>query len=214
MAHIFILFFATFSAAFMGVVIPGLINMTAAKISAKKGKFEAVFFAIGSSVIVVLQAYIAVLISRYLYNNPVIIDRLLRIALVVFAVFAIYFFIIARKNKEKKTKKVEVKRTNSFFKGVFLASLNLLPIPYFSGLNAAWNVSGWIQFENLDILMFILAAGLGNFSALYTYIVYFNRLETKTNRFSKHSDYILGVLMLALVIITLIRILYGNIDEA
>ncbi|NAS31330.1 LysE family transporter [Flavobacteriaceae bacterium R38] len=214
MEHTSLLFFTTFSAAFMGVVIPGLINMTAAKISAKKGKLEAVLFAVGSSLIVVLQAYIAVLISKYLYNNPVIIDTLLRIALIVFTVFAIYFFIIARKNKKKEIKEVEVKKTNSFFKGIFLASLNVLPIPYFSGLNAAWNVSGWIKFEPLDILTFILAAGLGNFSTLYIYIVYFNRLETRTNRFSKYSDYILSLLMLILVIITLIRIFYGNTNES
>jgi len=133
MEHTSILFFTTYSAAFMGVVIPGLINMTAAKISAKKGKLEATLFAIGSSLIVILQAYIAVLISRYLYNNPFIIDTLLKIALIVFTVFAIYFFIVARKNKKKEIKNietVEVKKTNSFIKGIFLASLNVLPIPY------------------------------------------------------------------------------------
>lgn len=213
MTHIFILFFATYSAAFMGVVIPGLINMTAAKTSAKKGRLAAILFSVGASCVVVLQAYIAVLISQYLYNNPVIIDLLLKIALVVFTVFTIYFFIIARKNKKKKAKEIKVSKTNSFFKGVFLAALNVLPIPYFSGLNAAWNISGWIKFELLDILTFILAAGLGTFSTLYIYVVYFNRLETKSNRFSKHSDYILSALMFILVIITLIRIFYGDIDE-
>ncbi|NER14620.1 LysE family transporter [Leptobacterium flavescens] len=209
MEHIFILFFATYSAAFMGVVPPGLINMTAAKTSAKKGKANAVLFAFGASSVVVLQAYLGVMISRYLYNNPIVIDILLKVALIVFAVFAVYFFIIARRKKEKKINVVEVSRKNSFFKGMFLATLNVLPIPYFSGLNAAWNVSGWIKFELLDTLTFILAAGLGTFSTLYIYIIYFSRLESKTDRFSKYSDYILSVLMLILVIITLIRIFYG-----
>ena len=214
MEHIIILFFATYSAAFMSVVIPGLINMTAAKISTEKGKLNAVLFAIGASTIVFLQAYIAVLISRYLYNNPIIIDWLLKIALVVFTVFAVYFFVVARKNRKKEAKVVTVSKTNDFFKGIFLATLNVLPIPYYAGLNAAWNVSGLIEFDITDTLIFILAAGLGNFSTLYIYIFYFNRLETRTNRFSKHSDYILSVLMVVLVIITLIRIFYADIDES
>ena len=214
MGDLFILFFATFSAAFMSVVIPGLINMTTAKVATKKGKVAGILFAVGASLVVMLQSYIAIAISRYLYNNPVIIDALLKIALVVFAVFAIYFFVIAKRQKQKKRKEVKVSKTNSFFRGIFLATLNVLPIPYYSGLSAAWNVSGLIMYELSGILIFVLAAGLGNFSTLYLYIVYFNRLEAKSNRFSKHSDYILSVLMLILVIITLIRIFYADIDES
>ncbi len=208
MTHLIILFFATFSAAFMATVPPGLLNMNAAKISVKKGKLNALMFATGVCIIVMLQAYIGVLISKFLYNNPVVIDTLLKIALIVFAVFAVYFFIVARKNREKKIKMVNVSKKSSFFKGMFLASLNLLAIPYYSGLNAAWNASGWINFEWQDIAVFMLAAGLGTFAMLYMYIIYFNKLESKSDRFSKYSDYILSVLMMILVVITFIRIFY------
>ena len=211
MIHLLILFFATFSAALMGVAPPGLINITAAKISSEKGKMNGILFATGASVTVVLQAYIAVLISKYLYNNPFVLDILLKIALLIFAFFAIYFFIMARKNGEQKVrKKAEVKKRNSFYKGVFLAILNILPIPYFCGLNAAWNVSGWIKFQLSDILVFIMAAGMGTFAMLYLYVVYFDKLQTRSDRFSRYSDYILSVLMFILLIITLIRILYAG----
>jgi len=209
MVHHIILFFATFSAALMGVVFPGLINITAAKVSSEKGKVNGILFAVGASITVVFQAYIAVLISRYLYNNPYVIDLLLKIALGVFGFFAVYFFILARKKKDKKLKKVRISKRNNFFKGMLLAMLNVLPIPYFCALNAAWNVSGWIKFEILDILTFIIAAGLGTFSMLYMYVVYFDKLQTKTDRFSRHSDYILSVLMFILVIITFMRLFYG-----
>ena len=91
---------------------------------------------------------------------------------------------------------------------MLLAALNLLTIPYYSGLNAMWNKAGWIKFEPTDTFTFILAAGMGTFSVLYLYTFYFNKLETKTNRFSKNSNYILGVLMLILLMITVIRIFY------
>ena len=157
---------------------------------------------------VVMQAYIAVLISKFLYRNPEVIDILLKIALGVFAFFAVYFFISARKEAKKQIKMVKVSRKNSFFKGMLLAALNLLTIPYYSGLNAMWNASGWIKFEAWDIGVFILAAGCGTFAVLYLYAVYFNKLEEKTRTFGKNSNYILSALMLVLLMITIIRIFY------
>lgn len=209
MTHIIILFFATFSAAFMATVPPGLLNMNAAKTSVEKGKLNGIVFSLGVSSMIMVQAYVAVLISKFLYRNPEVIDLLLKIALVVFAFFAVFFFITAKRKKSKKMQKVKVSKKNSFYKGVLLAALNLLTIPYYSGLNAMWNEAGWIKFEAQDITTFVVAAGAGTFSVLYLYTFYFDKLETKTNRFSKNSNYILSALMLVLLVITLIRIFYN-----
>ena len=112
----------------------------------------------------------------------------------------------ARNNRKKVVKTVKISKRNSFFKGMLLAALNLLTIPYYSGLNIMWNASGWIKFQVWDIVIFVLAAGCGTFSVLYMYTIYFNKLENKTNRFSKNSNYILSVLMLVLLAITVYRI--------
>lgn len=209
MGHLLILFFATFSAAFMATVPPGLLNMNAAKTSVEKGKLNGIIFSLGVSTVIMVQAYIAVLISKLLHNNPHVVEVLLQIALVVFAFFAVYFFIAARKNQKKEVKIIKVSKKNSFFKGMLLATLNLLTIPYYSGLNVMWNASGWIKFELWDIVVFVLAAGLGTFSVLYMYTIYFNKLENKTNRFSKNSNYVLSGLMVVLFIITIIRLFYN-----
>ncbi|MGB5554975.1 MAG: LysE family transporter [Flavobacteriaceae bacterium] len=208
MEHLLILSFATFSAAFMATVPPGLLNVNAAKMSVEKGKLNGVIFSLGISTMVMVQATIGVYISKFLHNNPEVIDWLLKIALLIFAFFAVYFFFAARRNKKKPVRKVEVSKRNSFFKGFFLAAVNLLTIPYYSGLNAMWNASGWIKFELTDILTFVLAAGLGTFSVMYLYVFYFNKMERKTDGFSKNSNYILSALMVLLLMITLIRIFY------
>ncbi len=208
MTHLLILFFATYSAAFMATVPPGLLNMNAAKTSVERGKANGIIFSLGVSSMIMVQAYVAVLISKFLYRNPEIIDLLLKLAIAVFAFFAIYFFISAKKNRSEKLHIAKMSRKNSFLKGVILAALNLLTIPYYSGINAMWNASGWIKFELWDILTFILAAGTGTFSVLYLYTVYFNKLENKTNAFSRNSNYILSLLMLVLLVITIFRIFY------
>lgn len=210
MTDLIILFFITFSAALLGVVPPGLINITAAKISTQKGKMNGIIFAIGASLIVLVQAMIAVMISKYLYHNQEVIDALLKIALVIFGLLGIYFFMIARKKKGKRIRMVKVSKKGSFFKGIFLAMLNVLPIPYFAGLNALWRTSGLMEFTNIDIAVFILGAGFGTFAMLYMYVFYFNKSQSRSGKFSKSSDYILSILMLILVIITLIRIFFGQ----
>ncbi|WP_298416972.1 lysine transporter LysE [uncultured Kordia sp.] len=210
MTDFIILFFITFSAALLGVVPPGLINITAAKISTQKGKMNGVIFSVGAALIVVIQAFIAVLISKYLYKNREVIDTLLKVALVIFGLLGIYFFIIAKKKKEKRIRMVKVSKKGSFFKGIFLATLNVLPIPYFAGLNALWNVSGLMEFTVAYIIVFVLAAGLGTFAMLYMYVFYFDKSQSSSGKFSKHSDYILSILMLVLVIITLIRIFFKS----
>ncbi len=206
MEHLLILFFATFSAAFMATVPPGLLNMNAAKTSVDKGKLNGIIFSLGVSTMIMLQAVVAVYISKYLHRNPDVVEALLKIAVLVFAFLAIYFFMAARGNKKKAVKAVNISKRNSFFKGILLAGLNLLTIPYYSGLNIMWNASGWIKFQIWDIVVFVLAAGCGTFSVLYMYTIYFNKLENKTNRFSKNANYILSALMLVLLAIALYRI--------
>lgn len=107
---------------------PGLINLTAAKTSATKGKLNGILFAVGAAIVVMIQAYLAVHISKYLFNNPFVIDVLLKIAVIV---FSFYFFVVARKRRNKKMKVVQVSKKSSFYKGMLLSTVNVLPIPYF-----------------------------------------------------------------------------------
>ena len=206
MQHLLILFFATYSAAFMATVPPGLLNMNAAKVSVEKGKLNGVVFSLGISTTIIIQAFIAVWISKFLHNNPEISEWLLKIAVLVFAGLAIYFYLAAKKNKQDEVRLVKVSKKNSYFKGMGLATLNLLTIPYYSGLNLMWTSTGWIKFQIWDILTFILAAGCGTFTVLYMYTIYFNKLENKNQRFSRNSNYILSILMVILLIVALIRI--------
>ena len=208
MSHLVVLFFVTFSAAFMATVPPGLLNMSAAKISVEKGPNNAYIFSLGVVIVVLVQAYIAVLISKYLFSHPEVIKLLMKVAVGVFSVFAMYFFASAMGQKRPKAHFLKVKKRSSFYKGMFLAAVNLLSIPYYSGLNAMWKASGWISFALEDTLVFMLAAAAGTFSVLYLYIVYFKKLQKKNRTFSSRANYILGMLMLVLGVITLFRIYY------
>ena len=206
MQQLFFLFLGTFLAAFFASLPPGLLNMNAAKTSIEKGKANGIMFGFGVSVTVMIQAYISVRITKYLLRNSEIIELLLQIALIIFAILAFFFFVKAKKQHSKPIEFVQSKKRGSFTKGVFLATINILSIPYYSGLNTIFHKQNLMNYKVIDEVFFILASGLGTFLVMYLYAFYFNKMERKTKRFSNNSNYILSVLMAVLFIITAIRL--------
>lgn len=201
------IFLITYFAALLGVVPPGLVNMSVAKTCVQRGKKDGLLVAIGASIVVLFQALIAILLAKYIFNNPYVRNILLRTGLVIFVLMTIYFFIMAQR-KKKNVEVEDTSGTRSVLKGMAVAALNILPIPFFVAIGVALNVGGNVEYHFLDILIFILGASLGTFSTLYLYVLFFARIEDKATFFSKYSNYFMAILMLVLVIITLIRILY------
>ncbi|WP_024768191.1 LysE family translocator [Aquimarina macrocephali] len=201
------LFLVTFFASLVGVIPPGLVNMTVARTCLERGKNNGILVAVGASIVVIFQALIAILLAKYIFFNPYVRNILLRTGAVIFFFMAIYFF---AKAKQKSTK-IKVYRNNdtrSFFKGVMMSAINVLPIPYFCAIAAGMSVSGKIEYDTLRITAFIIAAGAGTFVTLYFYVFSFLKIEKKTASIAKYSNYFMGILMLVLVVITLARIIY------
>ena len=201
------IFLITYFAALLGVVPPGLVNMTVAKTCVQKGKKNGIYVAVGASFVVLIQAMIAIFLARYIFDNPFVKNVLLRAGLVVFLILMVYFFVMAK----HKRKKVEVSPTSgvkSILKGIMIAALNIFPIPYFVALGAALNVNGQVEYHFLNNTVFVLAASLGTFTTLYLYALFFAKIEAEENFFAKYSNYFMAGLMLILVVITFIRIYY------
>lgn len=201
------LFLVTFFASLVGVIPPGLVNMTVARTCLERGKKNGILVAYGASVVVLFQALIAILLAKYIFFNPFVKNILLRTGAVIFFFMAIYFFAKAKQNKTK-IKAYKHDETRSFFKGVMVSALNVLPIPYFCAIAAGMSVSGKMEYDALRITAFTIAAGTGTFVTLYFYVFSFLKIEKKTASITKYTNYFMGILMLILVAITLARIIY------
>ena len=201
------LFLVTFFASLIGVIPPGLVNMTVAKTCIEKGKKNGILVALGASVVVIAQAALAILLAKYIFFNPFVKNILLRTGAVIFFLMAIYFF-AKGKQRKNSVKTYSRGKKRSFFKGVMMSSLNVLPIPYFCAIAAAMSVSGKIEYDAYRITVFSLAAGAGTFLTLYAYVLSFLKIEKNTAAIAKYSNYFMGVLMLILVMLTLARIVY------
>lgn len=200
------LFLITFLTAFFGVLPPGLVNMTVAKTCVERGRKSGIMVAIGGSVVVFIQAWVAIQLARYIFNERWMVDILLRTGLVVFFLLGIYFFIKAKKRsaqKEVKLSKHGVVR--SFFKGAMISAFNILPIPYFCAVATALNIKGTVEYDIVTMVSFVLAAGLGTFVMLYIYALLFLKIKIKEQSFAKRSNYFMAILMLLLMFATIAK---------
>jgi len=195
-----------FLAALVGVIPPGLLNMSAAKISMKQGRKIALLFSAGVSLTVCVQTYVALLFARYLDRHPEIIEILQEVALGIFLSISIYFFFIAKDTRREIPKEVNHSRTNRFFYGILLAALNLLPIPYWVYISITFSAFGWFTFEQPGLWATVIASGFGTFMMLAIYIQFFKQKE-ENKRSSLNMNYIIGIITTIISVITLVRII-------
>jgi threonine/homoserine/homoserine lactone efflux protein len=197
-----------FFIAFLAVIPPGLINMTAAKISLQEGKNEAISFAIGASVIIFFQTFIAVLFARFISNHQEIVSTLQEIGIFVFSLLSFYFFWIAKKPKKIKTDSRVKGKSNRFFLGMLLSTLNLLPIPFYVFASMTLAASGYFSFDKIPVAEFVIGVMIGSFTVFYIYIVAFKKIENKTEFLMRNINTIIGSVTTFMAVLTLFKLLY------
>ena len=197
-----------FFIAFLAVIPPGLINMTAAKISLQEGKNEAISFAFGASVIIFFQTFIAVLFARFISNHQEIVSTLQEIGIFIFSLLSIYFFWIAKKPKKIKTDSRVKGKSNRFFLGMLLSTLNLLPIPFYVFASMTLAASGYFSFDKIPVAEFVIGVMIGSFTVFYIYIVAFKKIENKTEFLMRNINTIIGSVTTFMAVLTLFKLLY------
>lgn len=194
--------------ALVGVIPPGLLNMTAAKISLKEGAGRGIMFSTGVCVVVFIQTYIAAIFSRYLSNRQDIVEILQRVAFVIFVLITIYFLVAASKQKKTKVIEADVRsKKTRFFYGMLLSGLNVFPIPYQAYMTITLASFGWMDFERLSIITYVTGAAMGTFVMMYIYIFFFDKIKDKAFTSQKNMNYIIGSVTGVVALITLISIL-------
>lgn len=196
-----------FITSVIAITPPGLINMTAAKVSIEEGRTRAFVFAGGATFIVLIQTFIATVFAKFIDRNPDVVIVLREIGLVIFLALTFYFFWTSKKMKPKE-KKVRLRSKRSrFFLGMLLSALNLFPIPFYVIISITLASYKVFSFEMPFIYSFVLGSGLGAYFAFYCYIAFFKKMESKTSFILNNMNYIIGSITGLVSIITLINII-------
>src|SRR5690606_29053581 len=149
--------------ALVGVIPPGLLNMTAAKISLKEGHVRGIMFSIGVCVIVFLQTYIAAIFASYLTVHPDVVKVLQRVAFVIFVLITVYYLLIAKATSKTEVDPESRSKHSRFFHGMFLSAINVFPIPYQAYMTITLASIGWLEFKSSMIISYVFGAVTGTF---------------------------------------------------
>jgi len=161
-----------FITSFLGTLTPSMLNMTTAKISLHKNKIEALKFAMGASLVVLAQAYIAILFTKFLRTNPAFVQALQKIAMVILGLllsalnmFSIPFYCgVTTALDVAGWLKFTQQNIISFVVGSAIGTFALLAL-YANYANVIQKKSKGLT-KNINIILSILTGGL----ALLTFI--------------------------------------------
>ena len=182
--------------------------MTAAKIALKEGPGRGIMFSTGVCITVFIQTYLAAIFAKFLSARSDIIEILQRVAFVLFILIAVYYLVIASKKKESPESNTEIRsKRGRFFQGVFLAALNLFPIPYQAYMTITLASFGWCNFVRPCIITYVTGAVMGTFVMLYVYIFFFDKIKTNGVTSQKNMNYIIGGITALVALVTGISIL-------
>ena len=191
----------------IGVIPPGLLNMTAAKISLKEGHVRGIVFSAGVCVVVLVQTYVASIFARYLSMHPEVIGILRAVALVIFILITIYFLFVAKSTPKQQIEPKIKSKHSRFFQGVLLSVLNVFPIPYQAYMTITLASFGWMTFEKTSVMAYVVGAATGTFVTLYTYIFFFDKIKGKAFTSQKNMNLIIGGITGVIAIATLVNII-------
>jgi threonine/homoserine/homoserine lactone efflux protein len=199
--------FLGFVTALLGVFPPGLINMTAAKISVQEGKTRAMLFTVGAIIIVFFQTLVSLLFARYIAAHQEVVVLLREIGFGIFTLLTLYFFFIAKKPKQKKENELEIKSKRSqFFLGMLISALNFFPIPFYALVSVSLSSFHYFTFDTASIYCYVVGVVLGSFAVFYAYIAFFKRIESKTSFLTRNMNNVIGSITGIMAFLTLYHI--------
>lgn len=179
----------------VGIIIPGMLNMTIAKISVKENQQQALNFAFGAVVVVFFQAFIGTYFAKFLDAHPFFSDGLKKIGTFIFIGLTIAFVIMGCKAKSNKKIKVTIEtKKNRFMYGFMMSSLNMFAIPWFAFTSLMMASKDWFVYDLLSIVLFSISAASGTYFVFYLYALYFKKIEHKLSFIVQNINFFIAFL--------------------
>lgn len=185
------------------MISPGMLNMTALKFRIENGTIESFKFALGASIIIFLQAGIALFFADYFVKNPEIIENLKIAGIFIFFILSVFFYSLSKKRINPKTSST---KGNFFLKGIIMSALNMLSIPFYLAISIFLANKEHIVIRQPYIMFFIFGVFLGALLLFYTYVHFAKLITQKVSFIAKNINLILSGLFMVLGIMTLVRL--------
>lgn len=190
--------------AFLGFSPPGMLNMTALKISLEHPGQQALRFVLGASSVIFIQALIAVSFAKFLAKNPALVHYLSYAAIGVFLLLAYFFY---RQARRKIQLKLKGSGTQSYWAGFSMAWMNMLAIPFFLGYSTILKAKGVLETQAPHNWLFAFGAMAGAFMLFMLYVSFARLIQQRVQFIARNINYILSALFLVLALTTIYSVL-------
>lgn len=178
-----------------GIIIPGMLNMTIAKISIKESQKQALNFALGAVVVVFIQSFLGTYFAKFLDANPVFSEGLKKIGTFIFIGLTIAFTIMGFNAKKKKDIEVNIdKKRNRFFYGMALSAFNMFAIPWYAITSLMMASKDLFQYDMISIVLFSISAAIGTYFVFYLYARFFKKIEHKLTFIVQNINFLIAAL--------------------
>lgn len=179
----------------VGIIIPGMLNMTIAKISVKENQQQALNFAFGAVVVVFFQAFLGTYFAKYLDAHPFFSEGLKKIGTFIFIGLTVAFVIMGYKAKSNTKIKVTIEtKNNRFLYGVVMSAFNMFAIPWFAFTSLMMASKDWFVYDLLSIVLFSISAASGTYFVFYLYALYFKKIEHKLSFIVQNINFFIAFL--------------------
>ena len=194
-----------------GIIIPGMLNMTIAKISINENQKQALNFALGAVVVVFIQSFLGTYFAKFLDANPVFSEGLKKIGTFIFIGLTVAFFIMGLNSKKKKEVEVKIEqKRNRFFYGMALSALNMFAIPWYALTTLMMSSKDLFNYDMLSILLFSLSAATGTYFVFYLYARFFKLIEHRLTFIVKNINFLIAFLTGIVAISSLYKMYFAS----
>lgn len=181
--------------AIVGIIAPGMLNMTIAKLSVKENQTEALHFALGAVLVVFVQSFLGTYFAKFLDANPVFSEGLKKVGTFIFIALTLVFLYLGFKAKKNTKIKIDIKnKKNRFVHGMTLSAFNMFAIPYYAFTSLTLASKNLFDYNIISIILFAFSAACGTYFVFYLYAKFFKKIEHKLSFIVNNINFLIAFL--------------------
>jgi threonine/homoserine/homoserine lactone efflux protein len=194
-------FTIAFVVSFIGTLPPGSLNIMVIQLGLEHKISIAWRFAFAATIVEYPYAWVAVKFETLITSSPIITENFQIITAVVMLLLGIFSLLTA----VKKTSTANKFSRSGFRRGLLLAVLNPMALPFWVAMTAYIRSRGWTDLsDNYELQFYLLGVCLGTLVAFMMF-AYLARSVVKYFNESKLLPFIPGVSLLALALYAFIE---------
>ncbi|WP_420461291.1 LysE family transporter [Neolewinella sp.] len=194
------------AAAVAATWFPGLLNMNSVSVTLRAGRRAGYVFGVGMTVAFTTQAALAVFFASYFAAHPRILTFMRQWAVLVLLVLAAFFLVKGfRAQLQHEGPESKPYHGSAFVRGIALALMNFLTVPYFFAV-CGWLLSdGYLQSDFGSRTGFTLGAGTGAMLIFGAYTRCARWMQRRAHFLTRNINFVLGGILILLALVQAIR---------